>query len=88
MKLGRAPYLVVVKGDLAKSDSHSFKLSTTEGKLEIFIDGKVVYSLVLEEALDFSEMRDRIQPNGDVLPVWKVFTGSSFSDYRYRRLVK
>jgi hypothetical protein len=38
--------------------------------------------------LDFSEMRDRIQPNGDVLPVWKVFTGSSFSDYRYRRLVK
>ena len=88
MKLGRAPYLVVVKGDLAKSDSHSFKLSTTEGKLEIFIDGKVVYSSVLEEALDFSEMRDRIQPNGDVLPVWKVFTGSSFSDYRYRRLVK
>ena len=88
MKLGRTPYLVVVKGDLAKSDSHSFKLSTTEGKLEIFIDGKVVYSSVLEEALDFSEMRDRIQPNGDVLPVWKVFEGSSFSDYRYRRLVK
>ena len=52
------------------------------------IDGKVVYSSVLEEALDFSEMRDRIQPNGDVLPVWKVFTGSLFSDYRYRRLVK
>ena len=88
MKLGRTPYLVVVKGDLSKSDSHSFKLSTTEGKLEIFIDGKVVYSSVLEETLDFSEMRDRIQPNGDVLPVWKVFTGSSFSDYRYRRLVK
>jgi hypothetical protein len=88
MKLGRTPYLVVVKGDLEKSDSHSFKLSTAEGKLEIFIDGKVVYSSVLEEALDFSEMRDRIQPNGDVLPVWKVFEGSSFSDYRYRRIEK
>ena len=88
MKLGRAPYLVVVKGDLAKSDSHSFKLSTTEGKLEIFIDGKLVYSSMLDDIINVSYMRDRIQPNGDVLPVWKVFTGSSFSDYRYRRLVK
>ena len=88
VQLGRAPYLMVAQGDLEKSDSHSFKLSTTEDKIEIFIDGKIVYSSMLDDIINVSYMRDRIQPNGDVLPVWKVFTGSSFSDYRYRRLVK
>ena len=79
---------MVAQGDLEKSDSHSFKLLTTEDKIEIFIDGKLVYSSMLDDIINVSYMRDRIQPNGDVLPVWKVFTGSSFSDYRYRRLVK
>jgi hypothetical protein len=88
VQLGRAPYLMVAQGDLEKSDSHSFKLLTTEDKIEIFIDGKLVYSSMLDDIINVSYMRDRIQPNGDVLPVWKVFTGSSFSDYRYRRLVK
>ena len=88
VQLGRAPYLMVAQGDLEKSDSHSFELSTTEDKIEIFIDGKIVYSSMLDDIINVSYMRDRIQPNGDVLPVWKVFTGSSFSDYRYRRLVK
>ena len=35
-----------------------------------------------------SQMRDRIQPNGDVLPVWKLFKNTSFSNYRYRRVPK
>lgn len=84
LTIGRDPSLVVAQGDLKRSDSHAFRLSTRDGKLQISIDGKIVYSSSLDDMMDLSEMKDRIQPNGDVLPLWKVFTGSSFSGYRYR----
>jgi hypothetical protein len=35
--------------------------------------------------MEVSEMSDRIQPNGDVLPVWKLFRNTAFDGYRYRR---
>ena len=54
--------------------------------LVIAIDGKEVYRYPLDDMMQLEAFRDRIQPNGDVLPVWKIFKGASFSGYRYRRV--
>ena len=80
--------LNVSTGNLQVKDSHAFSLKTTDGKLSISVDGNEVYSAPLDESTDMSRMRDRIQPNGDVLPVWKLFKNTSFSNYRYRRVPK
>ena len=76
----------VCKGELERKDSHSFKMKVGKENLVIFIDGKEVYSCPTEELINNEEMANRIQPDGSVLPVWKVFENTSFSDYRYRRI--
>jgi hypothetical protein len=83
--IGRAPSLVVAEGDLARSDSHAFRLSTGNGRLVVSVDGNVVYEASIDEVMEVSEMSDRIQPNGDALPVWKLFRNTAFDGYRYRR---
>ena len=88
LEIGRAPTLVVAEGALVRNDSHSFRLCTADGRLEIAIDGNVVYKAPLDEVMRVSQMSDRIQPNGDVLPVWKLFSATSFDGYRYRRASK
>ena len=84
--IGRAPSLVVAEGDLARSDSHAFRLSTGNGRLVVSVDGNVVYEASIDEVMEVSAMSDRIQPNGDVLPVWKLFRNTAFDGYRYRRV--
>ena len=84
MEIGRSPDLEVAKGDLESRDSHDFKLSATGGRLKISIDGKPVWECAIDEMLGNSKMRDRIQPDGSVLPVWKVFRNTAFSGYRCR----
>ena len=86
--IGRAPSLVVAEGDLARSDSHAFRLSTGNGRLVVSVDGNVVYEASIDEVMEVSAMSDRIQPNGDVLPVWKLFRNTAFDGYRYRRTGK
>lgn len=81
-EIGRYPDLEVAKGDLETRDSHDFKLSATGGKLKISIDGKPVWECTIDEMLGNSKMRDRIQPDGSVLPVWKIFRNTAFSGYR------
>ena len=76
----------MAKGDLEKRDSHDFRLSTAEGRLAVSIDGQEVYSYPLDKMMRLSGMRDRVQPDGSVLPVWKLFKNTSFSGYRYRRV--
>ena len=88
LEIGSFPMLNVSTGNLQVKDSHAFSLKTTDGKLSISVDGNEVYSAPLDESTDMSRMRDRIQPNGDVLPVWKLFKNTSFSNYRYRRVPK
>ena len=85
-EIGSFPALAVANGDLEKRDSHDFRLSTAGGRLSVAIDGKEVYSYPLEKMMRLSAMRDRVQPDGSVLPVWKVFRNTSFSGYRYRRI--
>ena len=87
-KIGSFPPLNVATGDLEKRDSHFFSLKTVDGRLSVSIDGREVYSVPLDEIVDVSRMRDRIQPNGDALPVWKLFKNTSFSSYRYRRVAE
>ena len=85
-KIGRSPMQVVAEGDLKRGDLHAFKVKTAGGRLEITIDGNTVYGAELDEMMEVEEMRDRIQPNGDILPVWKLFKNTAFSGYRYRRI--
>ena len=85
-KIGRCPSIAVSEGDLKRSDSHAFKVKTAGGRLEISIDGNTVYGAELDEMMEVEAMRNRIQPNGDILPVWKLFKNTSFSGYRYRRV--
>ena len=85
-EIGSFPALAVAKGDLEKRDSHDFRLSTAEGRLAVSIDGQEVYSYPLDKMMRLSGMRDRVQPDGSVLPVWKLFKNTSFSGYRYRRI--
>ena len=78
----------VATGDLERKDSHAFAVRMADEMLVIAIDGKEVYRYPLDDMLQLEAFRDRIQPNGDVLPVWKIFKGTSFSGYRYRRTNK
>ena len=86
IEIGRFPEIEVAKGDLESRDSHGFKLSATGGRLKIAIDGKLVWECGIDEMLSVSRMRDRVQPDGSVLPVWKVFRNTAFSGYRCRVL--
>lgn len=83
---GLFPQFEVVKGDLERKDSHTFAVKTTDGALVVEVDGKEVYRYPLADMRPLEIMRYRIQPNGDVFPVWKIFEGTSFSGYRYRRV--
>lgn len=85
-EIGSDPWLEVAKGVLETKDSHTFTLKTVDGRLSISIDGKEVYGIPLDDTSEVSQMRDRIQPDGSVLPVWKVFRNTAFSGYRYRRV--
>ena len=76
----------VYEGALEKHDSHSFSLAFGSEELSVTVDGKVVWKMPIEEALSQYQLRDNIQPDGTVLPVWKTFKNTSFSGYRYRRL--
>ena len=86
LAIGSFPQFEVAKGDLEKRDSHDFRLATTDGRLAVSIDGCEVYSSSVGEMMRISGMRDRIQPDGSVLPVWKLFKNTAFSGYRYRRI--
>ena len=83
---GCFPQFEVARGDLERKDSHKFVVKTSDGMLAITIDGKEVYRYPLADMRPLEVFRRRIQPNGDVLPVWKIFEGTSFSGYRYRRI--
>ena len=61
-------------------------LSLRCAALVVEVDGKEVYRYPLADMRPLEIMRYRIQPNGDVFPVWKIFEGTSFSGYRYRRV--
>ena len=78
--------LEVARGDLESKDSHAFSVKTTGGMLVVSVDGKEVYRYPLADMRPLEIFRYRIQPNGDVFPIWKVFEGTSFSGYRYRRV--
>ena len=86
LEIGSFPKFEVAKGDLEKLDSHRFRLTTTDGRLAVYIDGREVFSTSIDEMMLLSGMRDRIQPDGSVLPVWKIFKNTAFSGYRYRRV--
>ena len=86
LEIGSFPKFEVAKGDLEKLDSHRFRLTTTDGRLAVYIDGREAFSTSIDEMMLLSGMRDRIQPDGSVLPVWKIFKNTAFSGYRYRRV--
>ena len=85
-ELGRAPEYTVWSGGLEHRDDHSFRIRTTGGLLRIDIDGKEVYSVPLEEIRGLEDYGRRIQPDGKVQPIWKLFSNTSFSGYRYRMI--
>lgn len=87
-ELGRSPQYAVWTGDLEQKDDHTFRIRTTEGLLRIDIDGKEVYKVDLEEIRGLHCYRDRIQPDGKVQPIWKLFSNTAFSNYRYRVIEK
>ena len=80
------PKWEVYHGALERCADHSFKLRWDEQRLSVSVDGREVWSVPTQEAMSVSEFRDNIQPDYSVLPVWKVFSNTSFSGYRYRLL--
>ena len=78
----------VWSGKLERSDSHGFRLKTVGGRLVIEIDGREVYSDSLDRMLELMSYAVRFQPDGRVLPVWKLRPNTSFSGYRYRVIEK
>ena len=83
---GCSPQLEVAKGDLKRKDDHSFSVKTAGGDLVVVVDGDEVYRSPLDDMRAIDVMRYRIQPDGNVFPVWKIHRGTSFSGYRYRRV--
>ena len=83
---GCSPQLEVAKGDLKRKDDHSFSVKTAGGDLVVVVDGAEVYRSPLDDMRAIDVMRYRIQPDGNVFPVWKIHRGTSFSGYRYRRV--
>lgn len=85
-EVGRAPEFEVYAGDLESKDDHSFSLSTRDGSLLVVVDGKEVYRAAIDDMMELEQYSDRIQRDGMVYPVWKVFKGATFSGYRYRKV--
>ena len=81
---GMFPEWEVFKGDLEKRGDHSFSFRWDKRALTVNVDGKMVWSVPAVEAMGVGKFRENIQPDGSVLPVWKVFKNTSFSGYRYR----
>ena len=82
--VGRLPEFTVWTGDLEPKDDHAFRIRTTDGLLRVDVDGQEVYSVPLDEIRGLELYRCRIQPDGKVQPIWKLFSNTAFSNYRYR----
>lgn len=85
---GMYPKWAVYNGTLEKCDDHGFSLRWDEQRLTVSIDGNEVWSMPTSEAMSVYNFKSNIQSDGSVLPVWKVFKNTSFSGYRYRRIVE
>ena len=78
----------VYQASLEKRDDHTLGLRWDEERLTVSVDGKEVWSVPTQTAMDVYEFRDRIQSDFSVLPVWKVHKNTAFSAYRYRLIGK
>lgn len=85
---GMYPKWEVYRGALERCDDHSFGLRWDEQRLSVSVDGREVWSVPTQEVMSVSRFRENIQSDYSVLPVWKVFGNTSFSGYRYRRIVE
>lgn len=74
----------VYRGKLEPNEAHAFRVRWDDEGITVTVDGKKIWSVTTETLLSVSDMRDRIQPDFSVFPVWKVFKGASFDGYRYR----
>ncbi len=74
--------------DLNKAPSHRFSLKTGPDEVVITVDGEELLNSPCRDFFAPGEFGDCIQPNGDVLPVWKLFRNTAFDGYRYRRTGK
>lgn len=76
----------VARGDLEKAPTHSFRLRAGGDMFEFEVDGKLVYTQKTSEMMKLVQYCERIRTDGTVYPVWKLFTNTAFSGYRYRRM--
>ena len=85
---GTSPEWAVYTGDLEQKDEHGFRATFEEtgGDFIVEIDGKEVYRRTMKSLMALEGQNDRVQPNGNVFPVWKLYDGTAFRNYRYRRL--
>ena len=74
--------------DLTKAPSHRFSLKTGPEEVVITVDGEKLLNSPCRDFFASGEFGNCIQPNGDVLPVWKLFKNTAFDGYRYRRTGK
>ncbi len=74
------------KGDIDSRDEHTFRASFGErdGMFTVDVDGRRIYELPMEEMLSIGYQNDRVQPNGEVFPLWKVYKSTAFTKYGYR----
>lgn len=85
---GASPNWAVYKGDLEPTDEHTFRATFEEmgGDFFVEIDGAEVYRRTMKSLMDIDYQSDRVQPNGNVFTVWKLYDSTAFKGYRYRRL--
>lgn len=83
---GRSPAWRVFGKDLERKPSHAFRAVFGDEEFFVEVDGEKVYSVPMQELMSSTYQRDRVQPNGDVFPVWKLYDNTAYSGYRYRRL--
>lgn len=85
---GTSPTRMVYEGELEKRDDHTFRATFEKmnGDFFVEIDGKEVYRQTMESLMEIRYQNERVQPNGNVFPVWKLYDQTAFRDYRYRRL--
>lgn len=83
---GRTPCWRVCVKDLEQKPSHVFRAAFGDVDFNVEVDGAEIYSIPTRELMSSGLIADRVQPNGDVFPVWKIYDNTAYSGYRYRRL--